>query len=49
MSQNLGRDRDGYLLTESGKRRARQMLEERRTEVEAWREWTASAEGRPPA
>jgi hypothetical protein len=47
--ENLGRDLDGYLVTESGKRTARQMLEERRIEVEAWQEWTASAEGQPPA
>jgi hypothetical protein len=46
--QNLGRDLDGYLVTESGKKRARQMLEERRTEVEAWQEWTAQAGGQPP-
>ena len=47
--ENLGRDLDGYLVTESGKRTAGQMLEERRIEVEAWQEWTASAEGQPPA
>ena len=43
-AENLGRDLDGYLVTESGKRRAGRMLQERKTEVEAWKEWTASAE-----
>jgi ribosomal protein S18 acetylase RimI-like enzyme len=37
--ENLGRDLDAYFVGEPGKRRARMMLEDRRGEVAAWKEW----------
>jgi hypothetical protein len=37
---NLQKDLDGYLVTDPGKKKAGQMLRERRAEVELWREWT---------
>jgi len=36
---NLGKDLDGYFVTDPGKGKARQMLEARRLEVESWRNW----------
>ena len=36
---NLGRDLGDYFVTDAGKRKAALMLEERRVEVESWREW----------
>lgn len=36
---NLGKDLDGYFVTEAGKRKARQMLKDRGVEVRAWEDW----------
>jgi hypothetical protein len=41
---NLGADLDGYFVGEAGRRKARRMLDERRSEVDAWRRWV---EARP--
>ncbi len=41
--ENLRRDLDNYFVTDVGKRRAALMLEERRVEVDSWREWVGSS------
>ena len=38
--ENLGKDLDGYFVSEPGRQKARQCLEERAIEVEAWKSWT---------
>ena len=35
--ENLGKDLENYFVSEAGKQKARQLLEERRVEVEAWK------------
>jgi hypothetical protein len=37
--ENLGKDLDGYFVSEAGRQKARQLLERRGMEVEAWRSW----------
>jgi len=37
--ENLGKDLDSYFVSEPGKQKARQLLETRNTEVEAWKNW----------
>ena len=36
---NLGKDLDGYFVSEPGKKKARQLLKRRAVEVEAWKSW----------
>jgi hypothetical protein len=44
--ENLGNDRDGYFVTEQGKRKAAEMLEQRRAEAASWEDWVSRAAGR---
>jgi hypothetical protein len=37
--ENLGKDLDNYFVSEPGRWKARQLLEARRGEVEAWKNW----------
>ncbi len=37
--ENLGKDLDHYFVSEPGKRKARQLIEARGQEVEAWKSW----------
>jgi hypothetical protein len=37
--ENLGKDLDSYFVCEAGKQKARELLEMRRIEVEAWKSW----------
>jgi hypothetical protein len=37
--ENLGKDLDGYFVSEAGRQKARQLLERRGMEVEAWKSW----------
>ena len=37
--KNLGNDLDGYFVSDPGRRKARQLLEERAAELDAWEEW----------
>jgi len=37
--ENLGRDLDGYFVSEPGRQKARQLLAERTLEVQAWENW----------
>jgi hypothetical protein len=37
--ENLGQDLNGYFVSESGRRKARQLLSDRRDEVLAWKSW----------
>jgi hypothetical protein len=39
--ENLAADLDSYFVAEPGKRLARAMLQERRSEVDAWQRWVA--------
>ena len=41
--ENLCRDLDDYFVTDAGKRRAALMLEERKLEVDSWRDWVGSS------
>jgi hypothetical protein len=39
--ENLEHDLDGYFVGEGGRRKIRQMIEQRSAEVKSWEEWVA--------
>ena len=45
--ENLGKDLDGYFVSEPGRQKARLLLAERSLEVEAWKSWVHQTAGKP--